>query len=273
MSVASEITRIQNNIASAYTAVNNKGGTLPATQNSANLATAINSISGGGSSSILVKDENIRFAYSKFTTIPSCLDFTGTTEFNHMFYQCGSLTTISNLDTSSATNLNYLCGSCSNLTSVSFTSTSNVTNFSYVFSSCSKLTSLPQMDTSKGTDFNGFIYYCSKLTTVPQYDFSKATFLGQYFSRSCPLLTTLGGFVNLGQAYLTTRAANYSSYIVGLSDLTALNHDSLMNVINNLYNIATKGCNTQALQLGSTNLAKLSSAEIAIATNKGWTVS
>ena len=48
MSIASEITRINNNIASAYTAVNNKGGTLPATQNSANLATAIGSISAGG---------------------------------------------------------------------------------------------------------------------------------------------------------------------------------------------------------------------------------
>ena len=48
MSVASEITRINNNIANAYIAINSKGGTLPQTQNSANLATAINSISGGG---------------------------------------------------------------------------------------------------------------------------------------------------------------------------------------------------------------------------------
>jgi len=46
-----------------------------------------------------------------------------------------------------------------------------------------------------------------------------------------------------------------------------------MNVINNLYDIATKGCNTQQLVLGSTNIAKLTAEEIAIATNKGWTVS
>lgn len=45
MSIASEITRINNNIANAYTQVNSKGGTLPATQNSNNLATAISSIS------------------------------------------------------------------------------------------------------------------------------------------------------------------------------------------------------------------------------------
>ena len=44
MSIASQITRINTNIANSYTAVDGKGGTLPATQNSANLATAINSI-------------------------------------------------------------------------------------------------------------------------------------------------------------------------------------------------------------------------------------
>lgn len=48
MSIASEITRINTNIENAYTSVSNKGGTLPATQNSNNLATAITSIPSGG---------------------------------------------------------------------------------------------------------------------------------------------------------------------------------------------------------------------------------
>ena len=46
MSIASEITRIKTNIANAYTACGNKGGTLPQTQNSANLAATISGISG-----------------------------------------------------------------------------------------------------------------------------------------------------------------------------------------------------------------------------------
>ena len=50
MTIASEITRINNNIAAAYTAASGKGATLPATENSANLATCIGSISGGSSS-------------------------------------------------------------------------------------------------------------------------------------------------------------------------------------------------------------------------------
>ena len=46
-----------------------------------------------------------------------------------------------------------------------------------------------------------------------------------------------------------------------------------MNVINNLYDIASAGVKPQQLVLGSENLAKLTAEEIKIATDKGWTVS
>lgn len=51
MSIASAIATKQQQVADAYTAVSNKGGTLPATQNLTNLATCIDSIdtSQGGS--------------------------------------------------------------------------------------------------------------------------------------------------------------------------------------------------------------------------------
>ena len=47
MSIASAITAAQGKVSNAYTAVSNKGGTLPATQNLTNLSTAINSIQTG----------------------------------------------------------------------------------------------------------------------------------------------------------------------------------------------------------------------------------
>ena len=47
MSIRSEITRINNNIAAAYTAAENKGATMPATENSANLADTVASIPQG----------------------------------------------------------------------------------------------------------------------------------------------------------------------------------------------------------------------------------
>lgn len=48
MSVQSQINRIKSNLAAAYTAAQSKGATIPSQQNSANLAAAISSITGGG---------------------------------------------------------------------------------------------------------------------------------------------------------------------------------------------------------------------------------
>ena len=48
MSIATAITALQGKIANAYTAIENKGGTLPATQNAANLAETIADIPSGG---------------------------------------------------------------------------------------------------------------------------------------------------------------------------------------------------------------------------------
>ena len=81
----------------------------------------------------------------------------------------------------------------------------------------------------------------------------------------------------MGKGY-TTKNNNY--YKLNLSACTSLTHESLMNVINNLYDlnltydVANGGTlYTQSLQLGADNIAKLTAEEIAIATNKGWTVS
>lgn len=92
-------------------------------------------------------------------------------------------------------------------------------------------------------------------------------------------MTNLKSFKNLGKAY-TSKTQNYSNYKLDLSKSTKLTHESLIDVINNLYdlnltyNVANGGTlYRQSLVLGSTNLAKLTEDEIAIATNKGWNVS
>ena len=150
----------------------------------------------------------------------------------------------------------------------------NTTEAINMFAHCSALISLnlSNFDTSKVTNFSSMFNRCSSLTTIPQFDTSKGTNFGSMFE-SCSSLTDFGGLENLGQAYETTQSANYSNYKLNLSTCTALTEQSLMNVINNLYDIAAKGCNTQQLVLGSKNLAKLTAEEIHSATLKGWTVS
>lgn len=52
MSIASELQTLNDNILDAYSAVNTKGGTVPANKNMANLAAAIATIAGGGGGSV-----------------------------------------------------------------------------------------------------------------------------------------------------------------------------------------------------------------------------
>lgn len=199
------------------------------------------------------------------------IDTSGYTSMDNMFLDY-SLTTIPQLDTSNVTDISYMFNSCKSLMTIPQLDTSKVTNMNYMFYSCKSLTTIPQLNTSKVTNMNSMFNSCSLLTTIPQLDTSKVTNIGRMFF-SCYSLTNLGGFTNLGQAYSTTQSANYGDYTLNLSSSKKLTHDSLMNVINNLYDIAAKGVKTQQLVLGSTNLAKLTVEEVAIGTSKGWSIS
>ena len=148
----------------------------------------------------------------------------------------------------------YNCSYLSNLTFGNNFNTSNVTDMGSMFAGCQMLEALniSNWDMGKITKISNFLY-------------------NPYGTKS---LTTLNFGYDLGKGYLTTASANYNNYTLDLSSQTLLTHDSLMSVINNLYDIATAGVQPQKLVLGATNLAKLDAAtEVSIATAKGWTVS
>ena len=149
--------------------------------------------------------------------------------------------------------------------------TDKITNMENMFGSCKLIKTIPNINTSNVTNMSEMFYGCIALETLPKLNCSNVERINDVVT-NCTKLQNIGGFENLGQAYKTTMAANYYYYRLTLSN-NNLTHDSLMNVINNLYDIKSKGCNPQSLVLGSTNLAKLTSEEIAIATNKGWNVS
>ncbi len=134
------------------------------------------------------------------------------------------------------------------------------------------ITEIPEWDTSTVSKFRETFYGCTNLNKIPLLDFSKANDISNLLY-GCTKVTILGGFKDLGKEYSASNSANHANLKLDLSPCTLLTHESLMNVINNLYDIKTKGCQVQSLVLGSTNLAKLTEEEIAIATNKGWAVS
>lgn len=203
--------------------------------------------------------------------VPS-MDTSKTTNFAYFFHQFNCITEIPFIDTSNGTNFNSMFANCNSLVRIPELNTHNMKTSEYMFQHCKELISIPQLDTSNANDITSMFSECRKLTTIPLLNASKMRSINSAFSY-CSNLTNFGGLENIGEAYSTTQSANYTYYTLGLSYSSSLTHESLLNVINNLYDIKTKGCSAQKLVLGTSNLAKLTAEEIAIATEKGWTVS
>lgn len=162
------------------------------------------------------------------------------TDLKEMFYGCSSLTTINGIE---------------------YWDTSNVTDMEHMFYNCKSLTELDlsSFDTSNLTDMYRMFCYCENLTTLDLSSFDMINVTGFMATSStffrCYALTNLQAPQNINKS-------------IDFSDCTNLTHDSLMSIINNLTTITS----TEKLELGETNLAKLTDEEKAIATQKGWTL-
>lgn len=187
-----------------------------------------------------------------------CYDTSKAKEMYQMFGSCSALVTIPLLDTSTATNMELMFAECTGLKEIPLLNTQNVTTMGHMFTNCKALQTIPPLNTSKVTNFYRIFDGCTNLVTIPLLDASSITNTSLGF-RNTSKLEYFGGLKNLKVA-------------LDLSTSTKLTHDSLMNVINNLYDLASNGLSAQTLTLGETNLAKLTEEEQAIAVNKGWTL-
>lgn len=92
----------------------------------------------------------------------------------------------------------------------------------------------------------------------------------KYFfgNSSLPKLTEFGGCENLGKTdtVLNTEGDYFMNYAPNLT------YESVMNVLNLLYDRASAGLSILTLKLHANHLAMLSDDDIAVATNKGWTI-
>lgn len=158
--------------------------------------------------------------------------------------------------------IRYLFNDDSKLKYYPIFDTSNATDMAGVFYMCSNLRIIPQLDTSNVTNMSNMFYWCINLQSVPLLDAGNVEDMNNMFYE-CYSLTYVGGLKNLGKrAYLTTTNA--------FVEANNISHDSIMNIINNLYDRVSAGYSTVTLPLGSTNLGRISDDEKAVATNKGW---
>lgn len=229
----------------------------------------------------VTKMDNMFSKCPNLTTLTPQLDTSNVDKMYQMFSYCTNLITLdlSNFDfnnTSTLQEMFYYCSKLENLTLPNLSTNKDKRSARGMFSRCSKLTEL-DLTTLNNSNETAFMFdNCTSLHTISSIDGSKVYICNNTFA-GCTALINFGGFINLGQSFETSKSANYSNYTLDLSKSTKLTEQSLINVLTNLYDIATKGVKPQQVILGTSNLANLTSEEgqaaLSQAQQFGWSIS
>ena len=304
MGLQQNLNDIQTNLLSAKTAIaqsiSNKGVECSATDKLSSFAEKIDSIttgSTGGTGEKFVVPNGLKFGSSKVFD-PTMFDVSNVTDMSFMFYTCSGLNELdlSNWNTANVTSMSFMFSNCSGLTSlnVSNWNVSNVTNMYSMFNNCSGLTSLnvSNWNVSNVTDMSNMFRSCSKLTgelDLSGWNISRVYNMNYMFSTCTGLtsldlsnfntsnLTDMGGMFNncisLTNLQLNDLGHNEKCNKLDLSGCPRLTKDSILYLFNNAFDRATAGYSaTFTIKLHSNTKALLTEEEIAIATNKGFTV-
>lgn len=173
------------------------------------------------------------------------------------FSNCRALSSISLSVLTSVTNMSGCFNNCRGLTSVSLINLSQVRYLSSCFNTNYDLSSVTLSGLGKVESLSSCFYACSALKSITLSGLSVPTNMSSCFS----YCTSLEDLVVDSWGTVITNLANW-----GISTCTKLTHDSLINLISALYTTAT----SRTCTIGTTNLAKLTTEEKAVATAKGW---
>jgi hypothetical protein len=188
-------------------------------------------------------------------------------DMNYMFNGCSTLRAVPKFETKNVRSMDSAFANCTMLKYVPKFDTGNVRTIHRLFYNCSNLEIVPELNTTNVTNVNSAFYNCSKLVSIPLLDFGNVTSISQFFGTNNNFtITDLGGFKNLKIDWND----NY-----GLADLQKLTYQSVINILNNLYDFRGNGdtTTTRTIKFSAKSKGLLSDEDIAIATNKGWIIS
>lgn len=303
MGLQQNLNDIQTNLLAAKTAIaqsiSNKGVECSADDKLSTFAEKIDSIttgSTGGTGEKFVVPKGLKFGYSTVFD-PTIFDTSQLTSMGNMFYGCSRLTSLdlSNWNTSNVTDMANMFYDCSGLTSIDLSgwNTNSLIYMERMFTNCKKLSSLDlsSFNTENITDMSVLFQNCSGLTSVNLSSFNtenvtnmsgmfyentnlKSIDLSNFSLKSCTKMTDMFRFhTTLSNLKLPDLGHNQSCTNLDLSPCSALTKDSILYLFNNAFDRATAGYTTAfTIKLNAKTKALLSEDEIAIATNKGFTV-
>ena len=246
MSIADQITRIKDNISNAYDACNEKGATLPTTQNSANLAATITSIKAGGTGTIDITTNGMHdvssYASANVNVEPELQEKTTTTNGEIIpddgYYGLSKVTV-------------NVSGGSSDFVGITREVTSNgvfgfpIENFTFT---------LPSNAKDMSTDaLNNAFDNCSSLTSV---DLSSLSMISGFQS----LLSAFSGCSNLTSLNLSNLStiSGISALNNAFYECTSLTSVDLLNLSTISGNSALRSAFRNCTNLTSLNLSNLS---------------
>lgn len=197
---------------------------------------------------------------------------------NHLFYgiQISDFSFANNLDISKVTELRYMFANTYVVTVPNF-DTKHITHMGGMFMNTDYLEDGPILDTSSVKYMQNMFDTSRNLKNLPLYNTSQVVNMENTF-RKCPQLTTIPAYdvSNVTNLYAVFNGCSKLKSILmygmkvsfDISSSTKFEQSDLVTILNNLATVTT----TQTLTIGSTNLAKLTDEDKAIATNKGWTL-
>lgn len=165
-----------------------------------------------------------------------------------------TLTRFPEFDTSIFDSMYQICYGCTALASVPALNTPIVNNMMYAFYGCSNLVEIGGVDTSQITSASEMFHGCKSLRRIGgMLNFSKVRSQVDSTFVSCATLeeVTFAGTISVDIA------------MNGCPKLTVGSLQSLLNAL-------ASGVSGLTCNIGSKNLAKLTTAQKAIATGKGW---
>lgn len=193
------------------------------------------------------------------------------TDMSNMYEGCSEMTSCPAYEIFECASLGYMFKSCIKMETVGGFITVGggdapfLKSVSGMFYACGSLIKAPKIPTKNVEDFSKMFYSCDSLTDIPEYDASSATNVQNIFLLGGQNVTNFGGFKNLKVSWADD---------AGLAKCPNLTYESIMNVINGLYDLRGNGDMTpRTLKLHSNSLNKLSDDDKAIATAKGWIIS
>lgn len=235
MSIESEINRIKQNIANAYTYCSEKGGTMPQTQDSANLAATVSSVPSGVDIYDYIEEEPISDSSGLaprhlLKKLPSITISQSITTLSSTFDACINLEEIEGITNNSlSTTTSYMFRDCKELKSIPLFNMSYVAGTQYMFQRCVKLTSVPNFNFSNVANLRETFSGCTSLTTIPALTLTRATNLRDTFL-NCPNLSndTLNNIMAMcisATSYASTKTLAY----IGLTSTQATTCTGLSN--------------------------------------------